>query len=46
MPDDFAGQVRVRRVRFRSQDERFALLEADAEGGLVTLRLGHILLGP
>jgi len=43
-PDDFAGQVRVRRVRFRSQDDRFAILEADANDGPVTLRLRDIPL--
>jgi hypothetical protein len=43
-PDDFAGQVRVRRVRFRSQDNRFAILEADADRGPVTPRLRDIPL--
>jgi exodeoxyribonuclease V alpha subunit len=40
--DDFAGQVRVRRVRFRSPDDRFAILEAEADGDGVILRLRHI----
>jgi exodeoxyribonuclease V alpha subunit len=43
-PDDFAGQVRVRRVRFRSQDDRFAILDADVDGEPVTLRLRDIPL--
>jgi hypothetical protein len=29
--DDFAGQVRVRRVRFRTTDDRFANHEAEAD---------------
>src|SRR3954447_201385 len=37
--DDFVGQVRVRRVRFRSPDDRFAILEAEADGDGVILRL-------
>ena len=40
----FSGRIRVRRVRFRSADERFAILEADADGSRVMLRLRDIPL--
>src|SRR3954453_4898245 len=43
-PDDFAGEVRVRRVRFRSEDDRFAILEGDVDGAVVMLRLRDIPL--
>ncbi|MGH2949896.1 MAG: helix-hairpin-helix domain-containing protein [Solirubrobacteraceae bacterium] len=42
--DDFASQVRIRRVRFRSQDDRFAILETEADGSVVMLRLRDIPL--
>jgi mannose-6-phosphate isomerase-like protein (cupin superfamily) len=42
-PTTSPGQVRVRRVRFRSQDDRFPILDADSD---VELSQGELFVVP